>query len=228
MPAPPQRLGTRSPRLSHFLHLFLSLSLLLSLSLQASAQSPPSHLQTPLTPPPTDLSTELKPVMMDRASIQAPAHWRVGNLGSTDIQSMHALTLTLRSPDDRMFLHILLIDPFGLDPGWNISDVLGPTLADILVQSGARDSELKDFFDFPCEVSDQTTKGRLVNIQFERSTADPLVKEQRLLSGVACGISQRDRWAAFFLVLDADNTRPALMRQLLQEARDMMKSFKFD
>lgn len=214
----------------------MSLILLLSLSLLSSlssfAQSPPPlpkpPSKPPLTPPPTDLSTDIKPVMMDRASIQAPAHWRVGNLGSTDIQSMRALTLTLRSPDDRMFLHILLIDPFGLDPGWNISDVLGPTLADILVQSGARDSELKDFFDFPCEVSDQTTKGRLVNIQFERSTADPLVKEQRLLSGVACGLSQRDRWVAFFLVLDADNTRPALMRQLLQEARDMMKSFKFD
>jgi hypothetical protein len=175
-----------------------------------------------------DLSTDLKTVTIERATLRVPSHWRVGNLGEANIQSMVARTLTLTSPDDRLQLHILLIDPFGLDPAFTAVDVLGPTLAELLVQAGAKDSEVREMFEFSCEVGEDTSKGRLVNVQFERATADPLIKEPRLISGVACGMSRRDSWAAFFLILDTDNTRPVLLRQLLGEARLILKSFKLN
>lgn len=205
-----------------------ALPLCLCLGLLSLLLSSPAAAQTPPLSEPLDLSADVKTVSMERATISVPAHWRVGNLGTVHIQSMVALTLTLTSPDERLHLHILLIDPFGLDPAWPITDVLGPTLAELLIQAGAKDSEVREFFEFPCEVGAESTKGRLVNVQFERATADPLVKEQRLLSGVSCGLSRRDSWVSFFLILDTDNTRPVLLRQLLSEARLIMKSFKFN
>lgn len=153
------------------------------------------------------------------AKMQLPADWSFDPGPSFEFSNMPAATAVAIAKDPRVTVYLIVIDPFGVDnTPFDLLDLLTPTLLDLLSLTGADAGKMR-VRKSECEMGGATQPGLLVIF--------PDGDESRLVSGMACGVSEPSRWAAAFVIVEAGYDRPLLLKKSLEEANSLLTSFRF-
>jgi len=161
-------------------------------------------------------------VKVGTASFVLPDRWESEPVTHFDVANMPASVSVAASEDGRVSVYLIVIDPFGIDiEDWQLVDLLGPTLVDLLALNGANPDEVRVRRSH-CTLGGEQRTARLI-VYPAGSDEDP-----HLYAGLGCGIEEPNRWAAAFVVVESQYSRPLLLRQEMLEAASILDSFRFD